>query len=444
MRIYEIVTCFFIYAILGWCTEVIYAAFKERKFVNRGFLNGPICPIYGFGVLAVTLILRDYQDDLLLLFFMSLFVATLLEWATGFLLEKLFHHKWWDYSDMAFNIQGYICPLFSLIWGIACVFVVKLMHPFIQKLIHFIPEMVEKGILLFVFAGFAADLYVTIHEILKLNVRLRKMQEIADELTNLSEHLGENLSRNVITGMEKQENMKEKVEERYREYMADVSYTGRRLLEAFPKMESLHYRQQLQDIKQHLAKMRLSKRIRERRTEKDRNMLKKLKTEDFDAIYELMRESFPVDERRPYEGQRALLCDPFYEIYVMQETEEAGISGFLAVWEFDDIAYVEHFAVAPSCRNGGIGASMLRALESMLHKRICLEVELPEQEMAVRRIGFYERNGFSLNEYPYIQPALSAGQKEIPLLIMTTRGKVTEKEFHSIRQLLYRHVYHVL
>lgn len=270
MRIYEIVTCFFIYAILGWCTEVIYAAFKERKFVNRGFLNGPICPIYGFGVLAVTLILRDYQDDLLLLFFMSLSVATLLEWATGFLLEKLFHHKWWDYSDMAFNIQGYICPLFSLIWGIACVFVVKLMHPFVQKLIHFIPEMVEKGILLLVLAGFAADLYVTIHEILKLNVRLRKMQEIADELTNLSEHLGENLSRNVITGMEKQENMKEKVEERYREYMADVSYTGRRLLEAFPKMESLHYRQQLQDIKQHLAKMRLSKRIRERRTEKDR------------------------------------------------------------------------------------------------------------------------------------------------------------------------------
>lgn len=173
-------------------------------------------------------------------------------------------------------------------------------------------------------------------------------------------------------------------------------------------------------------------------------MLKKLKTEDFDAIYEMMRQSFPVDERRSYEGQRALLCDPFYEIYVMQETEQAGISGFLAVWEFDDIAYVEHFAVAPSCRNGGIGASMLRALESMLHKRICLEVELPEQEMAVRRIGFYERNGFSLNEYPYIQPALSAGQKEIPLLIMTTRGKVTEKEFHSIRQLLYRHVYHVL
>lgn len=265
MRIYEIITCFFIYAILGWCAEVAFAAVKERKFINRGFLNGPICPIYGFGVLAVTVILNGYQDNLVLLFVMSLVVATALEWMTGFLLEKLFHHKWWDYSDMRWNIQGYICPLFSLLWGIACVFVVKLVHPFVMKLVHLMPKMVGELILLLVFLGFVADLYVTIHEILKLNVRLSRMQEIADELTNISEHLGENLSRNVINGVERQENIKEKVEERYRDYMEDISYTGKRLLEAFPKMESTRYRQQLRDVKQYLAKSRLAKRLKNRK-----------------------------------------------------------------------------------------------------------------------------------------------------------------------------------
>lgn len=257
MSTYETIICFFIYGVLGWCTEVAYAAVKHKKFVNRGFLNGPICPIYGFGVVAVTLILNDYQDNLGLLFIMSVLVATLLEWATGFLLEKLFHHKWWDYSELPFNIQGYVCPLFSLIWGIACVFVVKLVHPSVLKMIGWMPVLIGRMILGVVSVAFAADIYVTIHEILKLNMKLKKMQEIAEELQNISEYLGENLSRNVITGMEKQENIKEKVEEKYREHMAGISYTGKRLLEAFPRMQSLDYKKPLQDLKQHLEKMRL-------------------------------------------------------------------------------------------------------------------------------------------------------------------------------------------
>lgn len=171
-------------------------------------------------------------------------------------------------------------------------------------------------------------------------------------------------------------------------------------------------------------------------------MLKRIEEKDFDKIYALMDLSFPVDEHRPYEGQKALLKRPFYQIYGVKEEEE--IRGFLAVWEFDEMVYVEHFAVNPDFRNGGIGASMLRELEAMSNKRICLEVEYPETEMAIRRIGFYERNGFSLNEYPYIQPALAKGQNEIPLKIMTTGGVIDLREFEDLKALLYHHVFGIL
>ena len=108
MYIYFVVLYFFIYGFLGWCTEVAYAAVKEGKFVNRGFLNGPICPIYGIGVSTVIHFLQPVADQWILLYILSTILVTLLEGATGFLLEKLFHHRWWDYSEIPLNIGGYV------------------------------------------------------------------------------------------------------------------------------------------------------------------------------------------------------------------------------------------------------------------------------------------------------------------------------------------------
>ena len=123
-HLYYLFQCFFIYAFLGWCTEVAFAAFKEHRFVNRGFLNGPICPVYGFGVVAVIHFLTPLRSNLLLLYLGSAILVTAIEWLTGFILEKVFHNKWWDYSNMPLNLNGYVCLLFSLIWGVFCVFIV--------------------------------------------------------------------------------------------------------------------------------------------------------------------------------------------------------------------------------------------------------------------------------------------------------------------------------
>ena len=170
-HLYYLFQCFFIYAFLGWCTEVAFAAFKERRFVNRGFLNGPICPVYGFGVVAVIHFLTPLRSNLLLLYLGSAILVTAIEWLTGFILEKVFHNKWWDYSNMPLNLNGYVCLLFSLIWGVFCVFIVDVFHPLIDTLLSHIPFLV--GIILvciLVIAGLA-DLYVTASGILTNFIR---------------------------------------------------------------------------------------------------------------------------------------------------------------------------------------------------------------------------------------------------------------------------------
>lgn len=260
MELHEILLCFFIYGFLGWCTEVAFAAAKEKRFVNRGFLNGPICPIYGIGVVAVVLLLMPYKNQLFILYVMSIIVVTALEWVTGFILEKLFHSKWWDYSNMPLNLNGYVCLLFSLIWGVACVVIVKWIHPLIYKGVKILPDWLGTVLLVVLGIGILADLYVTVTNILKMNRHLAKMEEIAAELRRISDELGENISENVLEAMEKREDIaedmqeytdewKDRVEElkeradELREKYRDIKFKNarsvRRILRAFPRMKSV-------------------------------------------------------------------------------------------------------------------------------------------------------------------------------------------------------------
>ena len=272
-HLYYLFQCFFIYAFLGWCTEVAFAAFKEHRFVNRGFLNGPICPVYGFGVVAVIHFLTPLRSNLLLLYLGSAILVTAIEWLTGFILEKVFHNKWWDYSNMPLNLNGYVCLLFSLIWGVFCVFIVDVFHPLIDTLLSHIPFLV--GIILvciLVIAGLA-DLYVTASGILKLNKRLEKMQTIADELHQISDKLGESIYKRTITAMEKQEaisdtladvsdEVKERITLRRRSYLETVKATShmqKRIMKAFPKMQSRNYKESFEDLRNKLKEMSLKK-----------------------------------------------------------------------------------------------------------------------------------------------------------------------------------------
>ena len=130
---YHIANWFYIYSFLGWLWETCYVSVRKGKLINRGFINGPLCTIYGCGALAVYLILLPISDNLLLLFVGGVVVATALEYVTAVLMENIFHTSWWDYSDNKFNFQGRICLGCSLGWGVFTVGLFRVLHPVVQE-----------------------------------------------------------------------------------------------------------------------------------------------------------------------------------------------------------------------------------------------------------------------------------------------------------------------
>ena len=287
MRIYSLLLYFFIYSFLGWCTEVAYATVKERRFVNRGFLNGPWCPIYGVGVSAVVTLLDGFQDSLLLLYLSSFVLVTLIEGMTGFIMDKIFHHKWWDYTGLPFNIGGYVCLPFSIAWGAACLVIVKGVHPVIERLVGLLPEAAGLALICVLTAGLAADLAVTTAGILKLNRRLDMLERIGAELREISDRMGANIHENVMDAMERAEvleNMaqarkerldaisgeaKERLDllsgetrerydmlrQRYAELTGATLQASRRLVRAFPRMESRRHKELLDELKRRLEEV---------------------------------------------------------------------------------------------------------------------------------------------------------------------------------------------
>ena len=254
---YEYALFFFLYAFMGWCCEVAFAAFKTRSFVNRGFLNGPICPIYGVGVVLVVTLLKPFNESIGLLYVGAFVVTSVLEWLTGFVLEKLFHEKWWDYSDMPLNIQGYVCLLFSLLWGVGCVFIVRVVHPLVKTGVRLMPEVIGWVLLAILVVLFIIDLCVTVKAVIKLSRRLDKLEEIAAELKKISDEIGSGIYGETIRIMEKTDEWKENAEKEKQAYMEsmerkkaaaaelkekyeamlkkpDFSAVSRRILKAFP------------------------------------------------------------------------------------------------------------------------------------------------------------------------------------------------------------------
>ena len=120
---------FIIYSVGGWIMECTLGVIQKHKFVNRGFLIGPYCPIYGCGGVLATLILSKYSEDLVVLFILGIVIFSILEYFTSYVLEKIFHARWWDYSNYRFNLNGRICLIGMLFFGILGVVVIRFVNP---------------------------------------------------------------------------------------------------------------------------------------------------------------------------------------------------------------------------------------------------------------------------------------------------------------------------
>lgn len=161
---------------------------------------------------------------------------------------------------------------------------------------------------------------------------------------------------------------------------------------------------------------------------------------NFDKIFSLMQASFPEEEFRDYEGQKKLLDNPKYRVIARFSGSE-DLVGFISFWSLDGFNFIEHFAVNPSQRGQGAGSKMLKEFIKDSSKPIVLEVEIPKNEMAERRIGFYERNGFLLNTFDYYQKPLRPQFSEVKLYLMSYPKKLSNKEFEQVKNEIYNNVY---
>ena len=189
--LYQILAYFLIYSCLGWCLEVIYAAVTTGKLVNRGFLNGPVCPIYGFGMVIVLFTLTPLADNVFLLYVGGVILPSVLELAGGWALEKLYHTRWWDYSDFPFNIGGYICLQFSLLWGVGTLVVMKAVHPVIADLVAMVPTLIGFIVMCVLYAVYAADVVVTAFAASDLARELETLEQVADSIHAVSDAMTE-------------------------------------------------------------------------------------------------------------------------------------------------------------------------------------------------------------------------------------------------------------
>lgn len=185
----QLLWLFFIYGFAGWCVEVIFHAANKGIFINRGFLIGPICPIYGYGLVAVILALTPIKDNVFLVYIGSVIICSVFELIVGWASEKFMHTRLWDYTDNAFNIGGYVCLKFSLLWGVGCICILYIFHPMAMKLVYLIeaiPRTHGNIMLCIVSAAFLCDLGITAVNAFKLDAHMRAIDDVAKALEKVS------------------------------------------------------------------------------------------------------------------------------------------------------------------------------------------------------------------------------------------------------------------
>ena len=210
----EIALLFFIYSFLGWCVEVAFVAVTAGKVTNRGFLNGPVCPIYGCGMIGVLLALLPVEKNIWLLFLGGMVICSAVELFGGWILDKIFHMRWWDYSDEKFNIGGYVCLAFSFMWGMAVVFAVKFVHHPIMAVVKKIPFQIQVIIVVVCGVVFVVDMIVTLKNLIGINKSLGQLDKLAESLHTVGDQLKDVVGNSAITVAEKAEEGMEILDEK--------------------------------------------------------------------------------------------------------------------------------------------------------------------------------------------------------------------------------------
>ena len=243
---------FAIYSFVGWLCETIYCSVGSGHFVNRGFLNGTFCPIYGFGALFILSALQPYTDNILLVFFGGMLSTSILEYITSWVMEKVFHNKWWDYSNKKCNIHGRVCLLNSVLFGILSVFMVFVLHPLVVRLVSAIPGWLQWTAAAVLGIYFAVDFIITVKTVLKLNERFERLQQLKLELLERlqAREMDYSLRELLDSVKDSKDELAANIREKIRQLREDNYAAQRRLLKAFPNLQTHKYAEHLADIRE--------------------------------------------------------------------------------------------------------------------------------------------------------------------------------------------------
>ncbi len=248
--LYQMALMFCFWAFIGWCIEVCYMTIETGEYQNRGFLSMPICPIYGFGVLMIAVFSRPIADKPLLLFVISLVLCTALELAVGLGMEKLFNTRWWDYSHEKFNYRGYICPKVSILWGLGCVLVIKVVQPLVETVVNHIPFKVGIIFIAIMAVLIAIDLTASLCAVANLNKRLKQIDDISALMLKGSIKIGEKLA-----------NETNEILDKYEKLLAIRDRQTERFLRAFPNIRSVTHSESMEALKQKYYSNRFAKKL---------------------------------------------------------------------------------------------------------------------------------------------------------------------------------------
>lgn len=183
--VYFVLWCFYIYSFAGWALGTVLAAFREKKFIDVGFLYGPLCPSYGIGAVAFAIVLTELKGNLFFLFLGGVLLSLIVTHVTGFILENIFHRKWWDYSRRRFRFGSYVNIPYTIVWGLAAVVCVCVLNPLIRDMLSILSGTVGNIILIVLSAVTLLDLVGTVTGILKIHLRLRRLSLVEDTLEGL-------------------------------------------------------------------------------------------------------------------------------------------------------------------------------------------------------------------------------------------------------------------
>lgn len=263
MGLDQIVIYFTIYSFIGWICEVVYCSYLSKRFVNRGFLAGPVCPIYGFGALLIISLLKPVQASALIVFLCGFVITSVLEYIAGWFLETLFHTKWWNYENDRFNLNGRVCLKNSIMFGILSVILMKVIHPTLVYFIGLIPAYWSTVISIVLTAAFAVDSVFTVNTLVNLNDRLKKLHEFTEYLKNNADILEWFNEHEITTSFQKlkllaeegRSELNHKLKERF-ETLSAKKDSGLRLMKAFPNMRSIKYDVQLKHLREILKQLK--------------------------------------------------------------------------------------------------------------------------------------------------------------------------------------------